>query len=55
MWKGYCDFKIKNYKKDIKKRGGIVYATIFKWINQFLYYYTKKYDIKYLIYIGQKQ
>jgi len=54
VWKGYCDFKIKNYTNDIKDRNGVVYAKIFKKVNQYLYYYTQKYDVKYLIYIGKK-
>ena len=54
VWKGYCDYKLKNYTNDIQARNSKIYAKIFKWVNQYLYYYTQKYDIKYLVYIGKK-
>jgi len=54
VWKGYCDFKIKNYLDDVKDRGSYMYAKLFKWCNEYLYYYTTTYDIRYLIYVGKK-
>jgi len=53
VWKGYCDFKVKNYEEDIKMRSGYVNAQLFKAINKYLYYYTREYDVRYLIYVGK--
>ena len=54
VWKGYCDFKVKNYLDDVKDRGSYLHAKLFRWCNEYLYYYTTTYDIKYLIYVGKK-
>jgi len=54
VWKGYTEFKVKNHMDDVDARNSYVYAKLFKWCNEYLYYYTKKFDIKYLIYIGKK-
>lgn len=54
VWKGYCDFKVKNYLDDVKDRGSYIHAKLFKLCNEYLYYYTTTFDIKYLIYVGKK-